>query len=80
MPAPESTIAVWCHAETDKAMMVSLNSLYHATEHHRWLPKSKVTVEGSELSEGKTKITITAPDWLLRDRGLLAPLERKPDQ
>jgi hypothetical protein len=79
MSASTSTVALYLLAETDKAIMVGLKPGQPIHREPRiWLPKSKVVEEGRSREQranpveiGAEMITITAPDWMLRDRGLI---------
>lgn len=58
-------VAVVRHAETDRAILVS------ETAHREdavWLPKSQIEIENDGH---KNFVTVTLPEWLAKDKGLI---------
>ena len=58
-------VRVFVHAETVKAVLVSEDGDH---ENSVWLPKSQVEIEND--LHGRTA-TITLPEWLAMDKGLI---------
>lgn len=58
-------IAAVRHAETDKAILVSETG---EKSDAVWLPKSQVEIENDGH---KNFITVTMPEWLAKDKGLI---------
>lgn len=58
-------IDVWVHVVTEKAVLVSDTG---EEDDAIWLPKSQVQLE-DEVVGAQTRLT--APEWLLQDRGLI---------
>lgn len=58
-------IAAVRHAETDKAILVSETG---EKDDAVWLPKSQVEIENDGH---KNFITVTMPEWLAKDKGLI---------
>jgi hypothetical protein len=56
-------IAVVRHAETEKAILISDTG---DKKDAVWVPKSQVEIE----DDGQT-ITVTMPEWLAKDKGLI---------
>lgn len=79
-------VRLWEHATTRKAVMVHTNTRYHdASKRDRWLPLSRIEIvervvvkhpdgdarpKGCPLITG-TLLTVEAPEWLLKRKGLL---------
>lgn len=63
-------LEVMMHAETSKAVLVSDNG---DKEKAVWLPKSQIEVSfhPSMKDRGKGLATVTCPEWLARDKGLI---------
>jgi hypothetical protein len=62
-------IEVYKHHETDAAILVGEN--YMRDHHgHAWLPKSQIDWTPSRLDHGTPMVIVTAPEWLLVDKGL----------
>lgn len=59
-------VEVFVHAMTERAVLVSTDE---DEDNAVWLPKSQIEVDEDAIA-GKTT-TITAPEWLLQDRGLI---------
>ena len=58
-------VAVVRHAETEKAILVSETA---DKEDAVWLPKSQIEV----ANDGhKNFVTVTLPEWLAKDKGLI---------
>lgn len=54
-----------CH-ETDKAWLVTDGTIVDGELNRVWVPKSQ-----GQLDKGGNLYTLTAPEWLLKDKGLL---------
>ena len=61
---------VQMHAETEKAVLISDTGEEAAAV---WLPKSQIEVEYDPTMKvrGKGAATITCPEWLAKDKGLI---------
>jgi hypothetical protein len=73
------TVKVFCHSETEGAILVSFSPISPRRGEETWFPKSQITIMDSELVENPkfgeaphiarylgTRLTIDAPDWLAR--------------
>lgn len=62
-------IKVYFLHQTDSAILVNLDGGNEGV----WLPKSQIEWDGSDGYEPKRRavITVTAPEWLLMDKGLI---------
>lgn len=58
-------VAVVRHAETEKAILVSETA---HKEDAVWLPKSQIEIENDGH---KNFVTVTLPEWLAKDKGLI---------
>ena len=58
-------VACCQHAETDKAILVSETG---ERDDAVWLPKSQIEIENDSH---KNFITVTLPEWLATDKGLI---------
>ena len=65
MKSDLTDVAVCRHAETDKAIFVSETG---KKKDAVWLPKSQIEIE----NDGHANfITVTLPEWLAKDKGLI---------
>lgn len=69
MTATRHEIEVYKHFETDAAILVG-ESYRRDDKGHVWLPKSQVEWEASRLDHGTPMVIVTAPEWLLVEKGL----------
>lgn len=58
-------VACTQHAETDKAVLISDSG---EKDDAVWLPKSQIEIEHNR---GESFITVTLPEWLAMDKGLI---------
>lgn len=61
-------IVVQMHAETEKAVLVSDDG---DKDKAVWIPKSQCEVEPKAVVKGERFHTITLPEWLAKDKGLI---------
>jgi hypothetical protein len=72
------TLKAWHHADTDKAILVSLSPITPRKHEEIWLPKSQVKITARENVENPgfgtephiaqyrgTLLTLELPDWLV---------------
>lgn len=63
-------ITLYFHHETDNAILVG-ESYMRDDRDHVWLPKSQIDYAfAGELDHGTRQVTVTAPEWLLINKGL----------
>ncbi len=63
-------VTLYFHTETDKAILVG-ESYMRDDSGHVWLPKSQVDYAFTgKLDHGTRMVVVTAPEWLLIDKGL----------
>jgi hypothetical protein len=62
-------ISVELMHETDKAWLVHDGTLVNGELNKVWIPKSQAELE--RVGPGKPLWTLTAPEWLLKSKGLL---------
>ena len=63
-------ITVYFHTETPQAILVG-ESYMRDDRDHVWLPKSQIDYSFTgKLDHGTRQVTVTAPEWLLVDKGL----------
>lgn len=59
-------VRVVLHAETDRAVKVSLDETSEAT----WLPKSQIEIDSQTNINGTVICSLQIPQWLAEKRGL----------
>lgn len=61
---------LFCHAETDKALLLSPTSLYHEAERlGDWFPRSQLEITAADVRHGgRQLVTFLAPRWLMEKR------------